>query len=279
MKSVTIDGIEYEALDRRGRILKALFVQPLANYLLPRFLLRRIVGASRSEMVQASLEDPGGWRSMRVAYEHGEPVDFIDRIVTKYGSFPMGLRNRKKLAVKVLGGLIDESAQPQDLIAIGAGAGNNVIESMATCKRPHVRAWCIDLNHNAFSYGKEIAEIHGVADRVKFIHGNASDVAALADCSPRLVTMIGIIEYFKDNQVVDILRAMHAVMPAGGAVIANSIENTHGVDRFLRTIFNLHIIYRNPEEIVRLMRESGFEGKVAAEEPLGIFKMVVGRKS
>lgn len=278
MKHVTIDGIEYEALSTFDKVFKRAFINPLVNYVLPRGLLRKMLHTSKSPILRASLDEPGGWQSMRAAYEEDKPQGTIDALTSKYGSLPMGLRNRKKLAVKTICRLLAETDDDQELVAIGEGAGDNVIESMAKCANRHVRALCIDLNSEAFTRGEHLAERYGLTGRVRFVHGKAQEVATLCDCRPHVVTNIGIIEYLKDEEVVSIFRAMHNVMPAGGAVLANSLEKTHGVDRFLRTVLGLHLIYRASEEVKRLMTEGGFGQFAVEREPMGIYSIVVGRK-
>jgi len=267
-----------ERLSAMTKVFKAVLVNPMINYIVPRGMLRRFLYNSGSPMAQASIDDPGGWRSMVIAYDNPEPVNRVDGMVMRLGSFPMGLRNRKRLSVKILSGLLDEREGRINIVAIGAGAAHNVLESMGRTSQKDVHAYCIDLNAEAFGHGREQAAGLGLETRVRFIHGNAVDVHELIDVAPDLVTCIGIIEYLTDEQIVDIYKAMHAVAPEDGLLLTNSIANTHGTDRFLRTVFNLQLRYRSPEHVADLMEKGGFRPFIDESEPMGIYHILVGRK-
>lgn len=268
----------FERISLGTRFFKGIFINPLINCLVPRKTLRKFLYNCGSPMAKASINDPGGWRSMVIAYENPEPVNKWDKMVMRLGSFPMGLRNRKRLAVALIGDLLDNNPELNNLVAIGAGAAHNVLEAMAVSSHRDVRACCIDLNEDAFAHGREMASRLGLEDRVQYIRGNAVDVADLIDVPPELVTCIGIIEYLTDEQVVNIFKAMHAASGPHAALLANSIANTHGTDRFLRTIFKLKLNYRSPDAVKALMEKGGYRIVDRRTEPMKIYNILVARK-
>jgi len=275
------DGdFEFERIPRLAGMAKRLFINPWINYLIPRKILLSILKNSECRMLHASLEDPGGWKSMCLAYEDGEPKDLIDKLVCRLGAFPMALRNRKRLASKVLAELFDSYPPDEvvNVVEVGSGCGHNSQEAMRRARHKKVRAYCIDLAEGAFEYGREMARVHGHEKRVKFIAGNVLDIRKLIDVPSHIITTIGILEYLTDEQILDILGVLHADMPGGGRIIANSIYSSHGTDRFLRTILNLHLTYRSTEEVMDLMRKVGFCDFSVEAEPLGVYKLIVGRK-
>ena len=267
----------FERLSTFQKISKALILTPLIN-ILPGSVLRRILYKSGSPLAVSSMEEPGGWRSMAIAYENAEPINMIDRAVTRLGSYPMGLRNRKRLSVKILRQLMDQRREPTNLVAIGAGAAHNEQESMHLCVHNEVTAYCIDLNPEAFELGRRNAESLGLADRIHFIHGNALDIRKLVRATPHLVVCIGILEYLTDEQILDIFKAMNDASPKEGLILASSLSKVHGTDRFFRRVFNLHVHYRSARDVEQLMASGGYRPFLKEEEPMKIYSIVVARK-
>jgi cyclopropane fatty-acyl-phospholipid synthase-like methyltransferase len=90
--------------------------------------------------------------------------------------------------------------------------------------------------------------------------------------------MVGILEYLTDEQALGIFRVLHEAMPPGGVVMASTLRNYHGIDRFLLRVFNFKLIYRDAERVGRLLSDAGFADLATASEPMGIYDTVVGFK-
>jgi cyclopropane fatty-acyl-phospholipid synthase-like methyltransferase len=115
---------------------------------------------------------------------------------------------------------------------------------------------------------------------MKFVQGDVRDVQTLlGDQRFDLVKMLGICEYLTDQQIVDIIQAVSAVMPAGSAIVANSISRRHGTDRFFRRVFGLHMTYRNRQELEALFSRGGLGNFTSTAEPLGVYHILVGHKT
>jgi hypothetical protein len=271
-----LSEIEFERPGPLKRLLKAVLLEPLANYA-PASWLRGILRLTESELAAANWEDPGGWRSMVMSYE-GRPRQIADKVLVGAGTMAMALRNRKRLAARVLARLIDGSPDnPVHVLCLGAGPGCVVTEAMAQARRQAI-ATLVDLNSDAFEYGRRLAGQRGVADRVRFIEGDARHVRQMLDHRPNLVKMLGICEYLTDQQIMDIARAVAEVMPPAAPIVFNSLSRAHNTDRFFRRVFGLHMTYRPPELLQRLMGRAGFGDFVSIPEPLGVYHVVVGRR-
>jgi len=275
-----IDTIELERLPVGMAILKAILVNPLTNYFMTRERLSRWMEKNPSEMALASIEEPGGWKSMRAAYENKPGANWLDRVIVNYGTFPKALRNRKRISASLLAALIDACDHDHvHVVAVGAGGGNNVLEAMAMAQHPDVRACLIDINAGAFEYGRQVASQLGLSDRLQFIQGDACDIRTMVDWDPELVTLIGIIEYLSDEELLRLLRAMHDAMDTGSHVLVNSIGNRHGIDRFLRRVFRLNLNYRSPERVSAFLAEAGFEACHDQDEPMNVYHLLIGRRA
>jgi SAM-dependent methyltransferase len=268
--------IEFERQGLLRRALKAAVVNPAANYL-PASWVKAVLRVTRSELAAANWADPGGWRSMVISY-NGQCRQIADKVLVGAGTMPMALRNRLRLASRVLAGLIDQSqGSPVHVLCLGAGPGHVITQAMTQAAR-HSVATLVDLSSDAFDYGRQLAVGRGLADRVRFIQGDVRGVRAMLKDPPHVVKMVGICEYLTDEQITDIAQAVADVMPAGSPIVFNSLSKAHHTDRFFRRVFGLHMNYRCPEDLQRLMARAGFGDFVVLAEPLGVYHVVVGRR-
>lgn len=265
-----------EAFERLGpfrRVLKRALTDPTVNYF-PAGLMRGLLRFSRSELAAANWAEPGGWRSMVISYK-GEARQVADRLLLRSSTVSMALRNRFRLTCGLLRGFIESLPPPVHVLCLGAGPGQIVLQAMASASVPS-DATLVDLNPEAFEFGRALAAKHGLQDRVRFIEGDVRDVRQMLAYPPAVVKMIGICEYLTCQQVFDIAAAVAEVMPAGAPIVLNNVTRRHGNDRFLRHVFGLHLIYRSVEELVALLEPAGFGGFEVHDEPLGVYSVVVG---
>lgn len=273
--SLTMEGIEFERPNFLARLAKKLVVNPMANRL-PVSWWKTWLGQGHSDLAEANWANPGGWRSMVISYQ-GTPAKRWDRLLVAGGTIPMALRNRRKLAGRLIANLIDEiDHEPVHLLCLGAGPGMITADALTLAQR-QADATLVDLSGDAFEFGRRHAAEMGLRDRMTFIQGDVRDVAPQIDRQVSIVKTIGIFEYITDEQIAAIAQALRPVMPAGAAIVFNSISLRHGTDRFLRRVFGLHMIHRSPEEIEKLLTPAGFEGFEVYPEPLGVYHVVVAR--
>jgi len=280
MSIVEIDGVCYETLSLFRRAFNCALVNPLINHLVSARLLIGILKRSRSPLLTESLLRPGGWRAMRITYDNGEPVDYIDKCMLKSAALTLSARNRRKMTVRSIGDLIVKYRAGGDvhIVGIGTGPGFNVLEAMSNANTDRVFAYCIDKDPDAFAFGRSMAAKMGLDGRVRYISGNAVDLELLIDVVPQIVKMVGIIEYLNDDQVRDLFRVSRRRLAPGGTVLVNSMLSNHGVDRYLRRVFNWHLKYRSPERIMRLLEECGFSGFDLRSDPLGVYSVITASR-
>jgi predicted RNA methylase len=269
--------LEFETLGPVARWSKKLLINPIANYL-PASITRALLRLGKSELAQANWADPGGWRSMVISYE-GKPRQLADKILVGGGTIPMALRNRRRLAGRILARLIERcDSQPAHVLCLGAGPGMIIMPAMLEAESDS-RATLVDLSADAFEFGRSQAERAGLTDRIRFIQADVRDVQAHLDQPPDIVKMLGICEYLTDAQIVTIASAAAEVMAPDAAIVYNTICPKHGTDRFFRRVFGLHMNHRSCEQLELLMRQAGFEHFQAVCEPLGVYHVVVARRA
>jgi hypothetical protein len=270
-----IEGIEFERLSPLARLAKKIVLNPLANRL-PASWWKKWLGNGNSELAQANWANPGGWRSMVISYQ-GKPEKLWDRLLVNGGTIPMALRNRRKLAGRLIAGLIDQADhEPVHLLCLGAGPGMITADALAMAQR-RADATLVDLSDDAFDFGRRHATEMGLRDRMTFIQGDVRNVVSQIDQRVSIVKAIGIFEYINDQEIGGIARTLRRVMPAGSAIVFNSISLRHGTDRFFRRVFGLHMIHRSPGQLQELLAPAGFGTFDIFPEPLGVYHVVVGR--
>lgn len=270
-----LDGIEFERLTLLAQLAKKTVLNPLANWL-PTSWWKQWLGGGKSDLAAANWNNPGGWRSMVISYQ-GKPEKLWDRLLVNGGTIPMALRNRRKLAGRLIAHLIDQvDHEPVHLLCLGAGPGMITADALAMARR-RADATLVDLSGDAFDFGRRHAEELGLADRMTFIQGNVCDVAPRIEQRVSVVKAIGIFEYISDEQIGGLAQAIGRVMPAGSAIVCNSLSRRHGTDRFFRRVFGLHMIHRTPEQLQELLASAGFDNFEVHPEPLGVYHVVVGR--
>jgi ubiquinone/menaquinone biosynthesis C-methylase UbiE len=272
-----VADVEFEKQGVLRRLTKTLVVNPFANYM-PAGFVKGLLRWGKSELAAANWADPGGWQSMAISYD-GRPKKIADKILVGAGSVPMALRNRRRLAARLLAGLIDESDhRPTHILCLGSGPGQIVIDAMSQANGD-AHATLVDLNPDACEYGRKLAADAGLADKVKFVVGDVCDLEKLLDEPPEVVEMLGILEYLTDQQITSMIQAASRIMQPRTHIVYNSLSKAHGTDRFFRRVFGLHMIHRSPQHLQALMSAAGMTDFVAIAEPLGVYHVVAAHKA
>ncbi|MBN1555388.1 MAG: methyltransferase domain-containing protein [Phycisphaerae bacterium] len=272
-----IADIQFERISPVMRLVKKFIFNPLANHL-PAAWWKTWLREGQSELALANWNDPGGWRSMVISYE-GNPEKPWDKMLVKGGTIPMALRNRRRLASRLIARLLEQADHdPAHAMCLGAGPGLIIMDAMRAAKKNSV-ATLVDISSDAFDFGLAEAKRRGLSDRVKYIQSDVRDVKQMLDRPIDVVKMIGIFEYLDDEHIVTILEALATMMNPGTSIVFNSISDRHGTNQFFRNVFGLHMHHRSPERIEALLAPAGFGEFRRYREPLGVYTVVVGTKS
>jgi ubiquinone/menaquinone biosynthesis C-methylase UbiE len=281
MKFVEVDGMQFEVLPMAQKVLKRV-VDPLRNRLLPAGLLKRLASRSQSPLIQESLVRPGGWRSMNIVYENRRPVDWMDRMAVRYNPISMATRNRRKLVTAKLAEVIKTfSSEPTiHLLGIGAGPGLHLQDSVvrAGLKSSQARIWLIDLDSDAFEFGRQCAAERGLSDCVEFVQGDARDIRqVLPHVSPHVVKIVGLLEYLNDTQALQLLTAMREVIQPSGRLLTHGLVDRYNAGPFLKRTFGLSHVQRTADDVRALLKTAGFETLGVYETPMQVYPVLLSR--
>lgn len=271
-----VADLEFERPGLLRRAIKAAVVNPFGNYF-PAPIIKAALRALGSELAAANWHDPGGWESMVITYAHRR-THLADKLLCTLGTIPMALRNRRKLAARVIARLIDAADhEPVHVLCLGAGPGQIITDALRECRR-QAHATLVDTSTEAFDYGRRLAAESGTDDRVRFIQSDVRDMHGKVDCPADIVKMLGICEYLTDGEVTEMACMAARDMAPGAAIVFNSLSLAHGTERFFRRVFGLRMIHRTPGHLQDLMRAARFSDFVSLPEPLGVYHVIIGRK-
>ena len=96
---------------------------------------------------------------------------------------------------------------------------------------------------------------------------------------PNIVEMVGLLDYFDDEKILETFQTIYNNLEEGGVLItANVIDNKERP--FLERVVGWNMIYSTPEDFIRIANEAGFrsENIVVYVEPLKIHFVMVAHK-
>jgi len=229
-------------------------------------------------------EGAASWRALDLIYNHyfganGKVSDFWIGMINA-----QAVRNRLRLARYLLGTELRRLAQGGEvrLLSIACGSAQAVIETMADLKTEgiFVKAILLDLDPSAIDYSKQLAEKMGVRDQISFLAKGVNALArTVGEFDPHVVEMIGFLEYRSDEKAVRLVRQIYRLLVPGGIFLTCSIcDNPERP--FLHWVVDWPMIYRSPEELLRVVTNGGFEPHACRVvlEPHKIHAVAVCRK-
>ena len=96
---------------------------------------------------------------------------------------------------------------------------------------------------------------------------------------PDAVEMVGLLDYFAENHAIDLIKKIYKVLTPGGYLITcNVVPNMESP--FVTKGINWPLIYRQPEELAKLLIEGGFspENLTLKYEPFKIHCLAIAKK-
>jgi SAM-dependent methyltransferase len=256
-----------------------LVVNPWKNSLLPAGWLRRRLSRSRSPLVAESFVRPGGWRSMEIIYRNQDPVDWFDRQALRDNPISMAARNRRRIVTQKIVSLIARYGRESavTIVGVGAGPGRHVQSAIVDSgiNPARVSAYLIDLDDDAFEYGRALAAQLEIDGCVHCIQGDARQIReTLPDVEAHILKAVGLVEYLTDAQFLEMFRALRNILVPGGSLITHGLVDAHGSGPFLARMFNLRHKQRTETQMSALLSAAGFRVVECVVEPVGVYPII-----
>ena len=236
-------------------------------------------------------EGAASWRALTLLYNHPfrKPESFGAWLDNVWLMSPnaQAVRNRRKIAKnELLKTILSLSLGGQEevrILSLACGSAEAVLDAVVEANKFGVRTQCflIDIDASALEYARKVAEGLGIADQVKTKRANLLGFERLgkiiAAYQPRIVEMMGLIDYVQDKHTVVLIKTIHDALPVGGMFFTcNIIPNAERV--FLKHVINWEMIYRKPGELVEIMSVAGFRNIRTIVENMNIHVIAIGAK-
>lgn len=240
--------------------------------------LGRAVIRHLSDLARESLKDPGSWRCLEIVYRNA-PQTLLDRFFLSSRS-ARGARNRLQVLQEEICKCIQWHSQisnPVKVISFGSGPGHEVLGSLERLwGHIEVKATCVDKETNALEQGRFLTAQKELSDYVEFVQGNVlrmNPVSSKYDIG----ILSGLIDYFEFETAVLVLNAVRKQLLPGGTVFVANMRH-HYLASTMSILGNWNLVYREPQDVERILADSGYEEIQVWLEPEKVFCIGRGRK-
>ena len=220
------------------------------------------------------------------AKSRAKPVQRFFRSIWLNTNNSKAVRNRLKLVRRELKSELSRLAAEKKeikMLSIASGSAHAVMESTAeiSAGNTSVSVTFVDKNPSAIAHSKEISKDHPHRQSFRWVEGSATeffDLHAKGETF-NVVEIVGLIDYFDDEKAVRMFSRIYKALDPGGMLITANISDNKERP-FITKAVGWNMIYRSADELVRVLKSSGFEeGKMSVYyEPQGIHCVVIARK-
>lgn len=232
-------------------------------------------------------------KALEVLYSKGELFSFkkIGSQFFKYVWFNMNnskaVRNRLKFVKRELKNHLEnisEFDRDIEIISIASGSSRAIIETIKDghyLKDTKLALTFLDKSEHAIQYSKDLSvHINHLPIKLEWIQGSAGTFLREAATSKYdVVEIVGLLDYFTDEKVLEIFTEIYRVLQPGGILITSNISH-NSEEKFITNVIDWPMVYRSSEEMFNLVIKSGFQYNNTRSyyEPLKVHTMVIARK-
>lgn len=267
-----------------------IFVMPILNSPFFSSITKKII--SLSSDVNETKRHAAHYVSMEIMYSfdhklHWEKgiVNSISNFISQHFKNPRALRNRLRLVKKTLETNITALDENKiTIFSLGAGSARSLFETLnmlsAIERKKIFNVFFVDKDADALSFAKRQAKLFPFRGDIQYLHDDINNIQTFSkNTEPNIIEMVGLLEYMDDESVVSTLNTIFRALPQEGVLITSHI-NYNSEMRFVESIIEWPLIYRNRVEIEKIIRKSLFKkNKSTLEyEPLNVHAIITLRK-
>jgi len=192
------------------------------------------------------------------------------------------IRARLRLVEEELGKAIhSRNKDPVNIVSLGSGSARAVIETLQKLNgSPRVEAWLIDMSRRSLEYSKKLAGENGIASQMKWFRDYAQNIDRhCKKWTPDIVEMVGLLDYYPEEQAIDLIAKIYDRLNPGGYLITCNIRSNFERP-FVTKGIGWQLIYRSPDELAEIVVKGGFnpERMRLVYEPYRIHGLVIATK-
>lgn len=211
-------------------------------------------------------EGAASWKALDIIYNHqfgcnsglsGLVDDFWIGMINA-----QAVRNRLKLAKQEICNAVLRFSDQEEvrLLSLAAGSAQGVIETIAELKSRgmRVRALLLDIDNSALAYAQELAQRHGVSERVEAINARVSQVTTVSQSfRPQIIEMLGLLDYIGQEKAVRLVKEIRSALAPSGVFLTCNVRS-NAERHFLKWVIDWPMIYRTPAQLRSIVIEGGF---------------------
>lgn len=233
-------------------------------------------------------EGAATWHALNIIYNHRFNSD--SSINSRVSDFWIGMmnaqavRNRLRLVKHLLREEVQKFSNDGEvrLLSVACGSAQGVIEIMAEFKQKGIwiRTILLDIDPTAIEYAQGLAKQARVENQITFLRKGVNTLEKVVKgFDPHLVEMVGFLEYRPDYKAIRLVSKIHQILLPGGVFLTSNIcKNPEWL--FLHWVINWPMIYRTPEELLKIVIDGGFQPQSCQiiSEPLKIHRLAICQK-
>lgn len=197
------------------------------------------------------------------------------------------VRNRLRIVTRELTNEIKkrvDSGKEIKMLSIAAGSARADIDAIKNNLpiASGLSAVFLDKNPKAAEYSKKLStEINAQNVKFEWVTDTIGNYFSLISLKPSLdiVEMVGLMDYFEDEKLVEVFGKIYKALNPGGVVVSANIIDNHE-KKFVTKVIGWKMIYRSPSNFVDLIEKAGFEkNKIKVIiEPLKVHTVICATK-
>ena len=244
-----------------------------------------------SDLAREGMENSGSWRLADHIYR-GRPsgrfavgiaVDALLLSLPSSRSFRLRYLFVRREVERHVPELLAERDRPITVLSVPCGIPRDLAEAAVSLRRRGelpsgaVRFVGLDLDPEALTAGRHLAERFGVDDVFELVQGDAFDRARFP-APLDILTSTGFGEFLMDDQLRGFLEQCHEALTPGGVMLTTAAQRHRLSDYLLRELGEIHARYRSPRQLHSMLREAGFDRVHTTIDRRGLQAFAVARK-
>jgi 1-acyl-sn-glycerol-3-phosphate acyltransferase len=242
-------------------------------------------------------QNPGSALSMEVVYTLGKKNIFSIKSFNDFAVFifdrvlfqTKALRNRLKIVKKLLRESLLEMQSKEEIkiLSLGGGSLRSILSAIAEINNPKlvnkIEIVSVDTDLSSVELVEKVKKEVGLENiKIKILNIDSLDFLKNIEKHGQqkfdLVEVIGLIDYLKEDIVINKLNLIYNIMKNKSFIIFSNIAPNNEA-KFLENINWPHLYYRNVVDLVYILKKTTFKkASKIIEEPLSIHNIVYIKK-
>lgn len=236
------------------------------------------------------------WKALNVVYNWFGHFGFVPEIPRDpFAYFWIGnlnaqaVRNRLRIIVREMKAAILDVAGSEEevrILSIASGSAQSLFLAIKALKEKgfnkRIRLFLLDLDKTTLEYSLTLTNHFGIA-RNEIILKRASTnslekILKTNGFYPHIIEMAGFLDYRPDKKAIDLMQNIHRLLlPNGWFITCHIHPNIE--QHFTRWVLCWSMLYRNKDDFLRLLKESGDWDIQYFTEPHNIHTVAVCQKN